>query len=131
MEILSDAETAGLGNTCDCGEPATLWIETESDYGRGRGFYCGFHGERLLARLGANYEESKRLDLEATARLGYDPASFCEYCGVKIDQDRRYMLDACKCEELAYGTDPVVGAEIQLRTAGEIALLVESEGGRA
>lgn len=137
-EFLSDLHDARPGTFCeswvglfqDCGATASVVIEVDGDMGKHRMRLCQACGDRKLAELRSNWETAVKLDAEAKERLGVDPKDFCEYCGVRFEGGKRYDLYACKCHSDWAAEEPVRPVTVRLRTAGEIALLDESEGGR-
>lgn len=100
-EFLSDIEEGRTTGTCWCGAPAYYWIETDGDDGKYRSLYCRPCGDRKLANLAANAEAAHAADKAAIARLGYDPESFCEYCGYRFTGPKYGGF--CRCQ----GVDPL------------------------
>lgn len=100
-EFLSDIEEGRTAGTCFCGTPAYYWIETDGDMGKYRSLYCLACGDRKLAQLDENAQAAHAADEAAKARLGYDPGSFCEYCGYRFTGPR--YGGNCRC----FGGDPL------------------------
>lgn len=96
-EFLSDIEEGRTEGTCFCGLPVYYWIETDGDMGKYRSFYCLPCGDRKLEQLNQNAVAARAADESAKARLGYDPESFCEYCGYRFGKLGRYAMD-CRCQ---------------------------------